>query len=578
MVIDKDNVQLCRCHVLYIGSAVPIETSFGLDAVQMPLRERYPDDGRNFDASDSILTVLTGGLQLSHVSDASKTTWFPISSLTLCAAVRRIEVVNGATGEKITKFVSLNSPASGGINSTKPAIFTAITRRTVGKKVLECHGFICQSGNDALSLVQAASRANKAQKALTNSSFIRNYEASSRPQSVVERGNSFASRTQSSVGGYDHHTAAEPVSNWNSDVESHRSSGHGYFLGSGNSFVKKYTLERITERARSVSPPRTRSPFVDTRGATLDRFARMRSPPPVPIGPPPMIAVMPRVPVPLHHRMFSPPPPIARYRMAAPYPRDPHMFMPPPHVRRRHHRRHSTSSGSGSRTSSADHNDLGPTSRDDHSSASSSPRQSRHSRTLTKTVANGNAAAESSSEASSRARTPPVDYIVHTSKPRMSRREQHERHERNPSPIRDSHTLPHPLLSRDYPYDYYMHQPRVGYPFYPPHPVPQPLWKTKTKDKRKIKKDKSKKKGGSKTGSHNYTSDVSNDSFGYTHDMSHSDIGFPRRPRDFRYETNQFQNEKAFARRVTHDFPKASYPTAYALNGLGDGEADKVLY
>jgi hypothetical protein len=35
--------------------------------------------------------------------------FFPISSLTLCAAVRPVDAVNAATGEVMAKFVSLNS-------------------------------------------------------------------------------------------------------------------------------------------------------------------------------------------------------------------------------------------------------------------------------------------------------------------------------------------------------------------------------------------------------------------------------------------------------------------------------------
>lgn len=35
-------VPLCRCRVLYIGSAVPTITKDGLQGIQQPLRERYP--------------------------------------------------------------------------------------------------------------------------------------------------------------------------------------------------------------------------------------------------------------------------------------------------------------------------------------------------------------------------------------------------------------------------------------------------------------------------------------------------------------------------------------------------------
>jgi len=35
-------IPLCRCRVLYIGSAVPTITKDGLQGIQQPLKERYP--------------------------------------------------------------------------------------------------------------------------------------------------------------------------------------------------------------------------------------------------------------------------------------------------------------------------------------------------------------------------------------------------------------------------------------------------------------------------------------------------------------------------------------------------------
>lgn len=39
---NSTNVPLCRCRVLYIGSAVPTVTKDGLQGIQQPLKERYP--------------------------------------------------------------------------------------------------------------------------------------------------------------------------------------------------------------------------------------------------------------------------------------------------------------------------------------------------------------------------------------------------------------------------------------------------------------------------------------------------------------------------------------------------------
>lgn len=36
------HIPLAKCRVLYLGSAVPLDTKQGIEAVQIPLRERYP--------------------------------------------------------------------------------------------------------------------------------------------------------------------------------------------------------------------------------------------------------------------------------------------------------------------------------------------------------------------------------------------------------------------------------------------------------------------------------------------------------------------------------------------------------
>ena len=39
------HIPLARCRALYLGSAVPLDTSQGLEAIQGPCRERYPFEG-----------------------------------------------------------------------------------------------------------------------------------------------------------------------------------------------------------------------------------------------------------------------------------------------------------------------------------------------------------------------------------------------------------------------------------------------------------------------------------------------------------------------------------------------------
>ncbi|CAH1801577.1 unnamed protein product [Owenia fusiformis] len=151
-----DHQALAKCKVLYIGSAVPLETVEGLESVQRPLRERYPVNEDEFQGIDAWLTVFSTGVQLQYVDDQSTVVWFPISSLYVCSAVKAVTVINGATRERTAKFVSLDKTDEIG-NSPHPPIFAAIMRRTKGVKVLECHGFICQSTQAAMALVAACS-------------------------------------------------------------------------------------------------------------------------------------------------------------------------------------------------------------------------------------------------------------------------------------------------------------------------------------------------------------------------------------------------------------------------------------
>lgn len=152
-----NHIPLAKCRVLYLGSAVPLETSVGLESVQNPLKERYPyqSDG-DVAGIDAWLTVFSSGLLAQYVGDKS-VVWFPIQTLHVCAAVKCATDINGVTGEKTARFVALDSPS--GKTTRHPPIFAAILRRTQGVKVLECHGFICKSNQAALALVHSCTHA-----------------------------------------------------------------------------------------------------------------------------------------------------------------------------------------------------------------------------------------------------------------------------------------------------------------------------------------------------------------------------------------------------------------------------------
>ncbi|GMR42786.1 hypothetical protein PMAYCL1PPCAC_12981 [Pristionchus mayeri] len=150
-------VPLCRCRVLYIGSAVPTITKDGLQGVQQPLRERYPvEDTPETRGIDSWLSVWSDGVLLEYIEGDRKqeTAFFEIDTMHYCGAVRYVNVTGFNIEGGGERFIPLDSPFANIPNSPHPPIFAAIFRRTTGVKVLECHGFICANENAAQALVR----------------------------------------------------------------------------------------------------------------------------------------------------------------------------------------------------------------------------------------------------------------------------------------------------------------------------------------------------------------------------------------------------------------------------------------
>lgn len=99
--IEPDSTPICRCRVLYLGSAVPHVTKDGLQGIQEQLRELYPEQGASgAKGIDSWLSVWSNGLLLENVDENLKkvTRFFPIETLHYCAAVRYVAVVPGGGG------------------------------------------------------------------------------------------------------------------------------------------------------------------------------------------------------------------------------------------------------------------------------------------------------------------------------------------------------------------------------------------------------------------------------------------------------------------------------------------------
>lgn len=150
---------ICRCRVLYLGSAVPHVTKDGLQGIQEPLKELYPEDGAlGAKGIDSWLSVWSNGFLLENMDENRKkvTRFFPVESLHYCAAVRYVLVPGSTSNDKVARFLPLDSPFARNPNINHPPLFAAILRRTSGIKVLECHVFICKRETAANALVRCS--------------------------------------------------------------------------------------------------------------------------------------------------------------------------------------------------------------------------------------------------------------------------------------------------------------------------------------------------------------------------------------------------------------------------------------
>ncbi|KAK8786229.1 uncharacterized protein LOC144099130 [Amblyomma americanum] len=148
---------ICRCRVLYLGSAVPHITKDGLQGIQEPLRELYPEQGPlSARGIDSWLSVWSNGLLLENVDESLRqhVRFFPIETLHYCAAVRYVMVPGSSGTERVEKFLPLDSPFARHAGPQQPPLFACILRRTTGIKVLECHAFICKKEAAANALVR----------------------------------------------------------------------------------------------------------------------------------------------------------------------------------------------------------------------------------------------------------------------------------------------------------------------------------------------------------------------------------------------------------------------------------------
>lgn len=181
MMNMNDATPICRCRVLYLGSAVPRQSKDGLQGIQEPLRSLYPMEGAvEAKGIDSWLSVWSNGILLENVDENRKqvTRFFPIDSLHYCAAVRQVLIPERGNTHPEPKFLPLDSPFARTPRAQHPPIFAAILRRTMGIKVLECHTFICKREAAANALVRCCFHA------YADNSYAKQLETGSAPGSV----------------------------------------------------------------------------------------------------------------------------------------------------------------------------------------------------------------------------------------------------------------------------------------------------------------------------------------------------------------------------------------------------------
>ncbi|CAL1543910.1 unnamed protein product [Lymnaea stagnalis] len=563
--------------VLYIGSAVPLETSEGLEAVQQPLRSRYPvDNDDNIQGILATLTIVPSGIQLRYKNDPGNIVLFPFSALTMCAAVRCVRTSNAATNEVTARFVSLSSPEAGGINNERPAIFTAITRRTKGRQVLECHGFITMSPKDAMELVQWTSVMDKRSKqsGSTYSTLGAGVTMATYESSKVDT--SFRDDTASLPDFPIQLVPGEPMVLNTSPAFYKEPPPSGYFYSTKDAQVKKYALHKFSGGGGATTVDDTQS-MIQAATDTLERrpgYAGSHYSASAVMAPS-------RQPIMVPLRPYLPPPPA--------YVRPVTVRPPPPH---------DGYFGETSRSrglpllSLCRHmyyeGDLRPRPRNRSSSSrSSSSSSSSGVSGRAKKKGHVNRTRDGSSGSDSRPVTPPTDYDSPRG-PRISRREdfvqrQHHGSELNGYTSRKGY-LPGPpgpgyYMVAPTPYGYYGTLPGTQRP----RSVPPYGDKTGTKKKdKKSKKTKKVSKKDSKKRSSAQNHDTSTDSLaGYASELAPNGEG--KQPRDFRRLENQFKHERAFSKSLTeetrHSVRGDAKHDAYTLNhSTAQNENDFPMY
>ena len=122
---------------------------------------RYTGNVSTVEGCDVTVTVMPDVVHIKYSNDAYPEFALPISTLSICAAVRCVESANDPSNIKfipVHSVITAHEP-----DSEHPAIFATVMRRVrETSDPLLCHAFICNSTRDALHLVNATQTAHTA--------------------------------------------------------------------------------------------------------------------------------------------------------------------------------------------------------------------------------------------------------------------------------------------------------------------------------------------------------------------------------------------------------------------------------
>lgn len=122
---------------------------------------RYRGNVSSVEGYDVTVTVMPDAVHVQYSNDAEPEFTLPISTLSICAAVRCVESADDSSNMKfipVHSVITVNEP-----DSAHPAMFATVMRRSNdnGESLL-CYTFICNSTRDALHLVNATQTAHTA--------------------------------------------------------------------------------------------------------------------------------------------------------------------------------------------------------------------------------------------------------------------------------------------------------------------------------------------------------------------------------------------------------------------------------